>query len=274
MRRLATAVTVTAVVFAAVSCGSPSERRGAEADTLTVGATAVPAGEILAFVRDELAADAGLDLKIQEFSDYNAPNAALAEGDLDANLYQHEPFLKDYNANSGSDLVAVGDVYLPPLALYSEKLASPGDLADGAAVAVPNDPTNEYRALLLLQEAGLVTLEDGAEESTFTLKDVEKNPRKLDFQELDAAQLPRSLPDVDAAVVNANYALDAGLDAEDDAILMEEFEGSPYINVLATTAENKDDPRIATLRKLLTSDEVSEFIEKEYAGSVIPVATP
>ncbi|PSK95689.1 D-methionine transport system substrate-binding protein [Murinocardiopsis flavida] len=271
MRRLATVATATAFVLGAAACGAPSEQAGSGSDTLRVGATAVPAGEVLAFVRDELAADAGLDLKIEEFSDYNAPNAALAEGDLDANLYQHEPFLKDYNANSGSDLVAVGDVYLPPLALYSEQITAVDELADGASVAVPNDATNEYRALLLLQEAGLVTLADDVEESTFSLSDIEDNPKKLDFKELDAAQLPRSLGDVDAAIVNANFALDAGLNA-DDAILKEEFEGSPYINVLATTADQRDDERIATLAELLTSDEVTEFIEKEYKGTVIPVA--
>ncbi|GLU47659.1 MetQ/NlpA family ABC transporter substrate-binding protein [Nocardiopsis ansamitocini] len=271
MRRIAAAATLATLALGAASCGAPSEREDTGEQALTVGATAVPAGEILEFIRDELAEEAGLDLTIQEFADYNAPNAALAEGELDANLYQHEPFLADYNANSGTDLVAVADIYLPPLGLYSFTVDTVDDLPDGATVALPNDPTNEYRALLLLQEGGLITLADGIEESAFSLSDITDNPKELEFQEVDAAQLPRSLEDVDAAVVNANYALDAQLDANEDAILMEQFEGSPYVNVLATTAANADDPRVETLAELLTSAEVAAFIEEEYSGAVIPV---
>ncbi|GAA1090022.1 MetQ/NlpA family ABC transporter substrate-binding protein [Nocardiopsis composta] len=274
-RRTALTALAAALPLAAASCGAPSENAAGasgEGETLVVGATAVPAGEILAFVRDELAADAGLDLKITEYSDYIAPDTALAEGELDANLYQHEPFLEEFNAGNGADLVAVQDVYLPPLGLYSNGVGDPDDLPDGAEVAVPNDPTNEYRALLLLQEGGLLTLSEDAEESSFSLSDIEENPRDLEFREVEAAQLPRSLDDVDAAVVNNNYAQDAGLSPTEDAILVEELEGSPYVNVLAARSDNADDPRITTLAELLTAPETVKFIEEEYQGSVIPVA--
>ncbi|WP_017594972.1 MetQ/NlpA family ABC transporter substrate-binding protein [Nocardiopsis potens] len=274
-RRTALAALAAALPLAAASCGAPSENAAGasgEGEVLRVGATAVPAGEILAFVQDELAADAGLDLEIVEYSDYIAPDAALAEGGLDANLYQHEPFLEEFNAGNGADLVAVQDVYLPPLGLYSDTVDDPKDLPDGAEVAVPNDPTNEYRALLLLQEGGLVTLAEDAEEGSFSLSDVEENPRGLEFREVDAAQLPRSLDDVDAAVVNNNYAQDAGLNPAEDAVLVEELEGSPYVNVLAARSDNAGDPRVTALAELLTAPETVAFIEEEYAGSVIPAA--
>lgn len=273
MRRATLAVPAALALLAATACGAPSENASAEAngeDTLVVGATAVPAGDILEFIDAELAADAGLELEIHEYSDYIAPNAALAEGQLDVNLYQHEPFLLEYNDGNGTDLVAVEQIYLPPLGLYSNVVDDLEDLEEGAEVALPNDPTNEFRALLLLEEGGLITLAEGIDESTFSLDDIEENPLDLQFREVEAAQLPRSLDDVDAAIVNNNYAQEAGLDFEEDSILLEEFEGNPYVNVLAARADNADDPRIATLVELLTSPETVRFIEEEYQGSVIP----
>ncbi|GAA1445715.1 MetQ/NlpA family ABC transporter substrate-binding protein [Nocardiopsis tropica] len=274
MRRTAIAVPATAVLLAVAACGAPSENASEAAsgeDTLVVGATAVPAGDILEFVDAELAAGAGLDLEIVEFSDYIAPNAALDEGQLDANLYQHAPFLDEFNEGNGTDLVSVQEIYLPPLGLYSNKVDAVEDLQDGAEVALPNDPTNEFRALLLLEEGGLITLAEGVDEATFSLSDIEENPKDLEFREVEAAQLPRSLDDVDAAIVNNNYAQEAGLDFEEDSILLEQVEGNPYVNVLAARADNADDPRVATLVELLTSSETAAFIEEEYAGSVIPV---
>ena len=273
MRRATLAVPAALALFAATACGAPSENASAEAngeDTLVVGATAVPAGDILEFIEAELAADAGLDLEIHEYSDYIAPNAALAEGQLDVNLYQHEPFLVEYNEGNGTDLVAVEQIYLPPLGLYSNVVDDTDDLEEGAEVALPNDPTNEFRALLLLEEGGLITLAEGIDESAFSLDDIEENPLDLRFRQVEAAQLPRSLDDVDAAIVNNNYAQEAGLDFEEDSILLEGFEGNPYVNVLAARADNTDDPRIATLVELLTSPETVRFIEEEYQGSVIP----
>lgn len=276
MRRATLAVPAALALLAATACGAPSENASAGAngeDTLVVGATAVPAGDILEFIEAELAADAGLDLEIHEYSDYIAPNAALAEGQLDVNLYQHEPFLLEYNEGNGTDLVAVEQIYLPPLGLYSNVVDGVGELGEGAEVALPNDPTNEFRALLLLEEGGLITLAEGIDESAFSLDDIEENPLDLRFREVEAAQLPRSLDDVDAAIVNNNYAQEAGLDFEEDSILLEEVEGNPYVNVLAARADNADDPRIATLVELLTAPETVRFIEEEYQGSVIPATS-
>lgn len=273
MHRSAVIAPAAVAVLALAACGAPSENEadstGGE-DTLAVGATAVPAGEILEFIDEELAADAGLSLEIQEFSDYIAPNTALAEGQIDANLYQHEPYLLDFNEGNDTDLTAVQQAYLPPLGLYSEQVDSMGDLEDGAEIALPNDPTNEFRALVLLEESGLITLADGVEEADFSLSDIEDNPKDLDFHEVEAPQLPRSLGDVDAAIVNNNYAQEAGFDFEEDSILLEEVEGNDYVNVLAARTENADDPRIATLGELLLAEETLEFIEEKYQGSVIP----
>lgn len=274
MRRTAIAVPAAAALLAVTACGAPSENAAADSateDTLVVGATAVPAGDILEFVNAELAADAGLDLEIVEFSDYIAPNAALDEGQLDANLYQHVPFLEEFNEGNGTDLVPVQEVYLPPLGLYSNAVDSADELEDGAEIALPNDPTNEFRALLLLEEGGLITLAEGVDEATFSLEDIEDNPKGLEFREVEAAQLPRSLDDVDAAIVNNNYAQEAGLDFEEDSILLEQVEDNPYVNVLASRDDNADDPRIATLAELLASAETAQFVEEKFGGSVIPV---
>ena len=273
MRRAVFAVPAALALLAVCACGAPSENNTEAAEgeeVLSVGATAVPAGDILRFVESELAAEAGLTLEIHEYSDYIAPNAALAEGQLDVNLYQHEPFLLEYNEGNDTDLVAVEQIYLPPLGLYSKSVDDIADLAEGSEVALPNDPTNEFRALLLLEQSGLITLAEGIDEATFSLSDIEENPRDLDFREVEAAQLPRSLDDVDAAIVNNNYAQEAGLDFENDSILLEEFEGNPYVNILASRADNTDDPRIEALVDLLTSPETVRFIEETYEGSVIP----
>ena len=273
MRRAVFAVPTALALLAVSACGAPSENNTEAAegeDPLVVGATAVPAGDILRFVESELATEAGLSLEIHEYSDYIAPNTALAEGQLDVNLYQHEPFLLEYNEGNDTDLVTVEQIYLPPLGLYSKAVDDVADLAEGSEVALPNDPTNEFRALRLLEESGLITLAEGVDEATFSLSDIEENPRDLDFREVEAAQLPRSLDDVDAAIVNNNYAQEAGLDFENDSILLEEFDGSPYVNILASRSDNTDDPRIETLAELLTSPETVRFIEETYEGSVIP----
>ena len=273
MRRAAIAVPAALALLAATACGAPSENNSEASEgeaPLVVGATAVPAGDILEFVESELASEAGLALEIHEYSDYIAPNAALSEGQLDANLYQHEPFLQEYNEGNDTDLVAVEQIYLPPLGLYSNVVDDVADLEEGAQVALPNDPTNEFRALLLLEEGGLITLAEGIDEATFSLTDIEENPLDLDFREVEAAQLPRSLDDVDAAIVNNNYAQEAGLDFQEDSILLEEFTDNPYVNVLAARSDNVDDPRIATLVDLLTSPETVRFVEETYGGSVIP----
>ncbi|MEU2756846.1 MetQ/NlpA family ABC transporter substrate-binding protein [Streptomyces albidoflavus] len=253
------------------ACGSgsgPDDASGAEGP-LVVGATPTPAGEILEYVRKNLAEDAGLELDVKEFTDYVLPNTALQEGTLDANLYQHKPYLDEFNQSKGTELVALDEVYLPPTGVYSEKVKDIADLRKGATVAVPNDVTNEGRALNLLAEEGLIELKKGAGADA-SPSGIAKNPKKITIKELDPAQLPRSLSDVDAAAVNNNFALDAGLDPRKDAILLERAEDNPYNNVLAVKKGDENDPRVTKLAELLTSPEVKKFVEDTYKGSVIP----
>ncbi|MBP2437729.1 MetQ/NlpA family ABC transporter substrate-binding protein [Microbacterium amylolyticum] len=237
---------------------------GDDENTLSVGATAMPAAELLRFVADELAPDAGLTINIQEYSDYNTPNPALSDGTNDANLFQHEPFLLMYNDNADDDLTAVGPVYLPPLALYSQTVDSIDDLPDGASIALPNDPSNESRALLLLADAGLIEVNDNPS----TVSDITANPRNFRFDEVEAASLPQALQEKDASIVNFSFAAPAGLSSE--LQILTEGLDSRYFNVLATRAELADDPRIETLYELLTSEEAAAWLEEAYDGLVIP----
>ncbi|WP_406350840.1 MetQ/NlpA family ABC transporter substrate-binding protein [Streptomyces sp. NBC_00658] len=254
------------------ACGSGSDSGSGDDDALVVGATAVPAGEVLSYIKQDLAEKAGLDLEIREFTDYVLPNTALQEGSLDANLYQNQPFLDDFNKSKGTDLVSVVKPYLPPMGVYSKKVKDVTELADGATVAVPNDVTNEGRALKLLASKGVITLKEGAG-TTASPEDITANPKHLKFKELEPAQLPRSLDDVAAAVINNNYAQDAGLSPATDAILLESAKDNPYANLLAVKKGNEDDPRVKKLAKLLTSPEVKKFIEDKYKGSVLPVTS-
>ncbi|MFE7973467.1 MetQ/NlpA family ABC transporter substrate-binding protein [Streptomyces shenzhenensis] len=267
------AAAAAALGLALTACGSGSgSAAGGDGDTLVVGATAVPAGEVLTYIQDHLAADAGLKLEIKEFTDYVLPNTALQEGSLDANLYQNQPYLDDFNASKGTDLVPVVQAYLPPMGVYSKKTDDVTKLADGATVAVPNDTTNEGRALKLLAAKGVITLKDGAGTDA-SPRDVTANPKHLRFKELEAAQLPRSLDDVAAAVINNNYAQDAGLSPTRDAILLESARDNPYANILAVKRGNEDDPRVRKLAKLLGSADVKKFIEEKYQGSVLPAGS-
>ncbi|MEU9188364.1 MetQ/NlpA family ABC transporter substrate-binding protein [Streptomyces sp. NPDC048484] len=276
MRKPVTSAAAAALALglALTACGSPDQGSGGGGDdgALVVGATAVPAGEVLSYIKKNLAAKNGLDLEIQEFTDYVLPNTALQEGSLDANLYQNEPFLDDFNKSKGTDLVPVVDAYLPPMGVYSKKVQGVAGLPDGATVAVPGDITNEGRALKLLASEGVITLKEGAG-TTASPADITKNPKNLKFKELEPAQLPRSLDDVAAAVINNNYAQDAGLSPADDAILLESTKNNPYANLLAVKKGNEDDPRVEKLAKLLTSDKVKKFIEDKYKGSVLPVSS-
>ncbi|MFI8878165.1 MetQ/NlpA family ABC transporter substrate-binding protein [Streptomyces sp. NPDC055243] len=254
------------------ACGSESGSGGADGDKLVVGATPTPAGEVLAYIRDNLAKKKGLDLQITEFTDYVTPNTALQEGSLDANLYQHTPYLEDFNKSKKTELTPVTGVYLPPMGVYANKAKDVTELPAGATVAVPNDTTNEGRALELLASKGVIGLKKGAG-STATPEDITSNPKKLTIKPLEPAQLPRSLEDVEAAVINNNYALDAGLSPKKDAILLESPKDNPYNNVLAVKKGDEDDPRVEKLAELLTSPEVKQFIEDKYKGSVLPVET-
>ncbi|GHI09059.1 metal ABC transporter substrate-binding protein [Streptomyces cellostaticus] len=273
MRKTVVIAVAAAVSLGLTACGagSASGKGGGKDGTLVVGATAVPAGEVLTYVKDHLAAKAGLKLEIREFTDYVLPNTALQEGSLDANLYQNQPYLDDFNKSKGTDLVSVVKPYLPPMGVYSKKVTDVTELAGGATVGVPGDTTNEGRALKLLAAGGLIGLKAGAGPDA-SPKDVTSNPRHLKFKELEAAQLPRSLDDLDAAVINNNYAQDAGLSPTRNAILLESAKDNPYANLLAVKRGNEDDPRVRKLAELLVSPEVKKFIEDKYKGSVLPVA--
>ncbi|MEU1178346.1 MetQ/NlpA family ABC transporter substrate-binding protein [Streptomyces sp. NPDC005820] len=272
-----TAKTTTAVLAAGAltlglsACGSDKDSGSTDANaTLTVAATPTPQGEILTYIKDNLAEKAGLDLEVKEFTDYVTPNTAVQQGEVDANYFQHQPYLTDFNKKNGTDIVAVpgATVHLEPLGLYSQGVKKLDDLKKGATVALPNDTTNEARALKLLEANGLIGLKSGVGYDA-TPKDVTSNPKNLEFKELEAAQLPRSLADVDAAVINGNYALEADLSPAEDALVAESAQDNPYANFLAVKKGDEDDPRIQKLAKLLTSPEVKKFIEDKYDGAVV-----
>ncbi|MDQ0642271.1 MetQ/NlpA family ABC transporter substrate-binding protein [Microbacterium murale] len=247
------------------SAPAPAEDGSEGLGTLKVGALPVPAGDILKWVSDNLAEDAGLTIEWQEFTDYNTPNPALSDGSVDANLFQNSTFLETYNEQSGDDLISVGEIYLPAAAFYSEKLDSLDDLDKGATIAIPNDPTNEGRALKLLAAEGIIEISDGAT----TLAEITENPKDLQFVEIENASLALALPDNDAAFVTASFAIPAGL-SEDQAILLEGTD-SKYYNILATRADMKDDPRIEALVELLNDDRTKEYILETWKGLIVPV---
>lgn len=240
---------------------------GASAETIKVGVTAGPHAQILEAVKP-IAAKDGLDIQILEFTDYVIPNQALAGGDLDANSFQHQPYLDNQVKDRGFDLVSVGKTVVYPIGIYSKKVKSLEEVPDGAKLAIPNDPTNGGRVLLLLQSKGLIKLKDGG-----TLKaspiDIVENPKKLEIIELDAAQLPRSLDDVTVAAINTNFALEAGLDPVKDAIAREDAD-SPYANIIVVRKADKDKPWVAKLVKSYNSPEVKEFILTKFKNAVVP----
>jgi D-methionine transport system substrate-binding protein len=243
------------------------EEAGLDQEKVTVGVTAGPQEQIVE-VAAEVAAENGLEVEVMSFSDYVLPNTALDEGDLDINSYQHGPFLDQFNEDHGTDLVPVGDTILNPMGVYSETYEDINDLPDGATFGLPNDPTNGSRALFILEEAGIITLPEGKEE-TASIHDVEENPKNLEFIELDAAQIPNQLSEVDAAAINTNFALGAGMNPREDSILLEST-NSPYVNHIVVRAENQDDPVVQKFVESYQSEEVWNFIEEEFEGSVIP----
>lgn len=236
-------------------------------ETIKVGATPVPHAEILEFVKPALA-EAGYTLEIVEFTDYVQPNLALDAGDIDANFFQHVPYLESFAGSRGLNLVSVAGVHIEPIGLYSATHETVKSISNGSTIAIPNDPTNGGRALLLLESAGLIQLaQDAGLEATPI--DVVENPLGLFFVELEAAQLPRALADVDAAVINTNYAIEAGLNPVDDALLIETSD-SPYTNILTVRAGDEEAPAILALIAALQSEAVSEFILETYEGAVVP----
>jgi D-methionine transport system substrate-binding protein len=234
---------------------------------LVVGATPEPHAKILNLIKP-LLAEKGIDLEVKEFNDYVPLNPALVEKQLDANFFQHVPYMEEYAKQKGVQLVAVAKVHVEPMGAYSVKIKSKDEIKDGAQVAVPNDATNEGRALLLLQKEGLIKLKDAAG-LTQTPRDIVDNPKSLKFVELDAAQLPRTLQDVDFAIINTNFALKASLDPLNGTLFAEDKD-SPYANVLTVRPDNQNDPAIQELAKALNSPEVKKFLEDTYKGAIVP----
>ncbi len=255
--------------------GAEEETEPADLVTIRVGASPTPHAEILAVIKDALA-EQGYDLEIIEYTDYVQPNLAVDDGEIEANYFQHIAYLDWFNEEYDTDLVSVAAIHYEPFGLYTGKTASIDELADGAEIIIPNDGSNETRALLLLQQEGLITLADGVDAAAdITVYDIADNPKNLKITEMEAAQLANSLQDVDMAVINGNYAIQAGLSVSSDAIAVEDASGDAaqtYANVLVVKAGNENDEAVQALAAALQSDAVREYIEQTYAdGSVVPI---
>ncbi len=248
------------------ACGGANDGDAADA-RLSVAATAVPHAEILDVVKPLLAAQ-GLTLEVRLFSDYVQPNDQVAQRRIDVNYFQTEPYLDAYNRDRGTRLVTLAGVHIEPFGAYSRRFDSLEALPEGADVVIPNDPSNNSRALILLHHSGLIQLADPAD-ALATLRDITANPKRLKFRELDAAMLPRVLEQVDLALINTNYALDAGLNPTEDALAIEGGD-SPYVNFLVGHEESRDDARVRKLAAALRSPEVRAFIQQRYRGAVLP----
>lgn len=257
-------VLLSALALTLAACG---QSKPAGEGPLKVGATAVPHAEILEQVKPILANE-GIALQVVVFNDYVQPNTQLAEGRLDANYFQTKPYLDEFNTARGANLVTVAGVHVEPLGAYSRRYNSLAELPGGGEIALPNDASNTGRSLLLLQNAGLITLRKG-QDPLQTVADISGNPKGFKFRELEAATLPRVLDQVALAVINTNYALDAQLSPRNDALALEDGD-SPYVNYLVTRADNRDDPRIKALAAALTSQQIKDYITRTYEGAVIP----
>lgn len=261
---------ITSIILAAAvlaGCGG----KGGDDKVIKIGASPTPHAEILEIVKTELAED-GYTLEIIEYNDYVLPNTALQDGEIDANYFQHLPYLENFNAENGTTLVSAANVHFEPFGIYPGRSASLDQLAEGAKIAVPNDTTNEARALLLLEAEGLIKLKEGAG-ITATIVDIVENPLNLEIVELEAAQIPRVLPDVDVAAINGNYAAEAGYTLA-DAIAVESAESlaaQTYGNIVAVRQGEESSEKTKALVDAILSDAVEEYIEDTYAGAVVPV---
>lgn len=275
-KALALALTGAVLVGAFAGCGakkdSSSDTKKEETKKIVIGASPSPHADILKVAKKELKKE-GYELEIKEYSDYVQPNTALESGDLDANYFQHKPYLDDFNKKKKTHLVSAGMIHYEPFGIFPGKTKTLKDLKKGATVAVPNDTTNEARALLLLQDQGLIKLKDGAG-LTATKKDIVENKKDLAIKEIEAAQIPRSLKDVDIAVVNGNYALQAGLKVNKDALATEDADSvgaKTYGNIVAVKKGNEKSAATKALIKALKSDTVKKYINDKYDGAVVPL---
>lgn len=249
-----------------VGCGASQSEKGIDG-IIKVGATSVPHAEILEVVKPLLEKE-GIKLEIIEFTDYVKPNMALADKELDANFFQHLPYLDTFNKERGLDLVAAGKVHVEPMGIYSQKMKKLVEVKEGATVAIPNDPSNGGRAILLLEKAGLIKIKAGVGINV-TVNDIVENPKKIKIREMEAAQLPRVLQDVELAVINTNFALEANLNPTKDALLIE-GKDSPYVNIIAIRRGDESRVEIEKLIAALNSPDVKSFIEEKYQGAVVP----
>ncbi|MCM4078639.1 MetQ/NlpA family ABC transporter substrate-binding protein [Paractinoplanes hotanensis] len=267
-RTLAAVLTSATLLLGLAACGSSSDEGSSSDDTLKVGVSPVPHGEILQHISDNLASAEGLKLDIVEFNDYIQPNVALQEKQLDANYFQHIPYLEEEVASKGYKFTALKPVHIEPLGVYSKTVKNIADVPAGGVVGIPNDPSNSGRALNLLAANGLLTLKDGVGVKA-TEKDITANPKNLEFKALEAAQLPRSLEDTAISVINGNYAIETGLKPATDSLALEKGEDNPYANLLVVRTGEETDARVVKLEKLLHSAEVKKFIDDKYQGSVL-----
>lgn len=274
LKKLVLPIALAAVVaIGLVGCGtqnngSSDAAKAAPDKEIKIGATAGPHAEVVEAVAKE-AAKQGIKIKVVEFSDYITPDKALADGDIDLASYQHKPFLDNFNSQNGTDLVSIGNTILMRMGIYSNKVKDVKDLPDGAVVAVPNDPTNEGRGLALLQKAGVIKLKYGVGLKA-TPDDVVDNPKHLQFREIEAAQLPRSLDDVDAAVITMNYVMSAGLNVKEQGIFLEPKDEPLAVMILAARAKDKDNETYKKIADIFHSDAVKQFIVEKYNGTIEP----
>lgn len=249
-------------------CGGDNGGGSEKMSTIKIGATPVPHTEILEEIKPDLK-EKGIALEIVEFNDYVQPNIALNDKELDANFFQHEPYLNDFiKEHKEMKLKNAGGVHIEPMGIYSKKIKDLKELPDGAHIAIPNDPTNGGRALLLLQKAELLKLKDGVKE-TATVQDIAENPKNFVIQEVEAAQLPRTLDDVDAAIINTNFAMNAELNPMKDALFIED-KTSPYVNILVVRDGDESREEIKTLLETIKSEKIKKFIEEKYKGAIVP----
>ena len=267
MKRTLAIVLALAFALALVGCSA-----GGDSKTVRIGASPTPHKVILDYAAT-LLAEEGYTLEITEYNDYVIPNTAVESGELDANYFQHQPYLTDFNTENGTHIVSIASVHYEPFGLYAGKTASLDALAEGMQIAIPNDGSNEARALFLLEQEGIITLKEGTG-YTATILDIAENPLNLEILEIEAAQLPRSLEDVDFAVINGNYAIQAGLNAATDALAVESAEGDSaktYANILCVKEGNENNEAIKALAAILTGPEVSAFINDTFGGAVVPM---
>ena len=268
MKKLVALLSLFALIGILAACGNDADSSNAEGiEKIKIAAASVPHAEVLEHLADDIKAD-GVELEISIVSDGIQANQLVAEGELDANFFQHVPYLNSVNEEAGLDLVEVVGVHIEPFGVYSKKITSIDDLPQNAVVAIPNNPTNLSRSLILLAENGIIELEENPG-SDYGVDHITKNEKNIEFKAVDAALLNRTLEDVDAAAINTNYALEGGLDPTKDALIREDAD-SPYVNILVSNPEDKDSEAIQTIAKWLTSEKARAFYEENYAGAVVP----